>query len=396
MLTLLLDMDDTLLNTNMEAFVPGYFQALATHMSAHVPSDVMLPALMTGTRTMMSSEDPAHTLKEAFDREFYPKLGVDDRTVHTVIEDFYDRVFPELQSLTSRRPEAIDLVGWAFQQGFRVAVATDPFFPMKAQRHRLRFAGLPLEEYPFALVSSYETFHFTKSHAAFFAEFLGRLGCPDGPVLMVGNDAERDLAPAQALGIATYWINTQAPADADPQATGRGSLADLRGWLESVNSKLLEPQFKTRESVLAWMTAAPAAIASLIDGVQPAHWNLRPEPREWALNEVLCHLRDNEIEVSQPRFQRLMTEPEPFIAAQSTDQWADERGYIRQDGPEAFQAYLTARLATLETLRGLSDDDWHRRARHSIFGPTTLLELVGFAATHDRLHIQQIWKLLQR
>jgi FMN phosphatase YigB (HAD superfamily) len=392
MLTLLLDLDDTLLDTNMESFIPAYFQALGVHMAAHVPSEVMLPALVAGTRAMMASEDPAHTLKQVFDAQFYPNLGLEGDGIHAVIEDFYERVFPTLESLTGRRPEALELVRWAFDKGYRVAVATDPFFPLKATQHRLRFAGLAPEEQPFELVSSYETFHFTKSHAAYFAEFLGRLGWPDGPVLMVGNDAERDLAPARALGLATFWINTDEPRATDPQATGRGSLADLRLWLESVDMKMLEPQFKTRESILALMTAAPASTGSLIEQQPPDTWNTRPAPGEWCLAEVLCHLRDNELEVNQPRLQ---SEDEPFIAATSTDEWAEQRQYIRQDGRLAFQDYLDARLGTLEILRALGEQDWDRKARHSIFGPTTLLEMVGFMATHDRIHIQQIWKLLK-
>jgi hypothetical protein len=101
-----------------------------------------------------------------------------------------------------------------------------------------------------------------------------------------------------------------------------------------------------------------------------------------------------ELEVNQPRLQRLLTEPEPFIAARSTDQWAEERGYLQADGRAAFNDFMAARLATLKTVKGLGEGDWARKARHSIFGPTTLLEMVGFMATHDRIHIQQIWKLL--
>jgi FMN phosphatase YigB (HAD superfamily) len=395
MLTLLLDLDDTLLDTNMDAFIPAYFQALSMHMAAHVRSDVMLPALVSGTRAMMASEDPGRTLRQVFDEQFYPALGMERDGLHEVLEDFYDRVFPELGALTGKRPEAVELVRWALGKGYRVAVATDPFFPLKATLHRLRFAGLAPEEYPFALVSSYESFHFSKSHAAYFAEFLGRLGWPEGPVLMVGNDAERDLAPARALGLATYWFRNEVHQEGDPEATGRGSLSELRLWLENVDMKLLEPQFKTRRSIMALMTAAPASISSLIEAMPEASWATRPEPAEWALVEVLCHLRDTEREVNQPRLQRLMTEDEPFIPARSTDEWADERGYLRQDGRAALKEYLGGRLATLETLRDLSDQDWARKGRHSIFGPTTLLEMVGFMATHDRIHIQQIWKLLK-
>ncbi len=392
MLTLLLDLDDTLLDTNMDAFIPAYFQALSVHMATHVSPQVMLPALVSGTRAMMASEDPAHTLREVFDVEFYPKLGLERADMQAVIEHFYDKIFPSLGGLTGRRPGAVELVEWAFAKGYRVAVATDPFFPLRATQHRLRFAGLPPEKYPFALVSSYETFHFTKSHAAYFAEFLGRLGWPEGAVLMVGNDAERDLAPARALGLPTFWINDDPPKVSDPEATGRGTLSDLRIWLDSVDVKSLEPQFTTRESFLALMTSTPAAIASLLD--EASSWTSRPAPAEWALTEVLCHLRDTEREVNQPRLGRLLNEAEPFIPSRNTDAWADERAYLQQDGRAAFDDFLFARLTTLEILKGLSEADWARKARHSIFGPTTLQELVGFMATHDRIHIQQIWKLL--
>jgi FMN phosphatase YigB (HAD superfamily) len=395
MLTLLLDLDDTLLDTNMDAFIPAYFQALSSHMASHVAPEVMLPALVSGTRAMMASEDPSRTLREVFNEKFFPKLGVDGRDLGAVIDQFYDEVFPNLGALTGKRPEAIDLVKWAFSQGYRVAVATDPFFPRKATLHRLRFADLPPETYDFALISSYETFHFTKSHPMYFAEFLGRLGWPEGPVLMVGNDAERDLAPARTLGLPTFWVNGDAPKADDPASTGRGSLADLRAWLESVDVKTLEADFSSTGAILALMTSTPATIASLLEEAPTSTWTSRPAPAEWALTEVLCHLRDTEREVNQPRLKRLLEETEPFIPSRNTDAWAEERNYLAQDGRTAFSEFLAARLGTLATLKALTEADWAREARHSIFGPTTLQELVGFMSTHDRIHIQQMWKLIQ-
>jgi FMN phosphatase YigB (HAD superfamily) len=394
MLTLLLDLDDTLLDTNMDAFIPAYFQALSSHLARQVRPDVMLPALVAGTRAMVASQDPSRTLRQVFDEKFYPSMGTSRDALTPHIEEFYDQVFPDLGQLTGQRPEAIELVHWAFKQGYRVAIATDPLFPRKATLHRLRFAGLSADDHPFALISSYEDFHFTKSHAAYFAEFLGRLGWLDGPVLMVGNDAGRDLAPARELGLATYWVNTEPPQASDPESTGRGSLADLRAWLQSVDLKQLEPQFRERESILSLLTAAPASISSLLEDMPASSWTVRPAPGEWSLTEVVCHLRDSELELNQPRLQKVMMEDEPFLAAQRTNDWAEERHYRKQDGCLAFQDYLKARLATLNTLNGLSDADWSRKARHSIFGPTTMQELASFMATHDRIHIQQIWKLL--
>lgn len=391
-LTLLLDLDDTLLDTNIEQFIPAYFEALSKHLASRVKPEIMLAALASGTRGMMAALDPAQTLRQVFDAKFNPKLGIEHGALAELIEQFYDDVFPELGALMKPRPEAIKLVDWAFAQGYRVAIATDPLFPLKAIHHRLRFAGLPPEKYPFALISSYETFHFTKTHAAYFAEFMGQLGWPDGPVLMVGNDADRDLAPARVLGLPTFWITTDSPQPSDPAADGRGGLADLRPWLESVDLTTLEPHFTTPESFRALLTAAPASIARFLEQIPVSSWTRRPADGEWSLTEVLCHLRDTETEVNAPRFQRLLTEQDPFIPASNTNAWVSERKYNQQDGLPAYRDYLAARLLLLAGLEKLTDTDWSRKARHSTFGPTTLLETVGFMAEHDRLHIQQIAK----
>jgi hypothetical protein len=39
--------------------------------------------------------------------------------------------------------------------------------------------------------------------------------------------------------------------------------------------------------------------------------------------------------------------------------------------------------------------EWSRKARHAIFGPTAFVEVIGFMADHDRLHVQQAWRILQ-
>ncbi|MCI0551566.1 MAG: hypothetical protein L0287_11465, partial [Anaerolineae bacterium] len=105
-LTLLFDLDDTLLDTNLEAFVPAYFQAFATHMASRVSSDVMLRALIHGMGLMNESEDPTHTLQEVFEADFYPKLGIPKEELLSVIEEFYDHVFPTLEAHTRQRPAA--------------------------------------------------------------------------------------------------------------------------------------------------------------------------------------------------------------------------------------------------------------------------------------------------
>ncbi|MBA4379396.1 MAG: HAD family hydrolase, partial [Anaerolinea sp.] len=173
-ITLLLDLDDTLLETRTETFFPAYLQALSGALSHLAPPEAMLPALMSGTKRMLANLDPALTLRDVFDACFYPKVGMQREALQPAIDDFYDEVFPTLGSLTKVLPEAVRLVDWAFAQGHRVAIATNPLFPRTATEHRLRWAGLPPEKYPFALISSYESFHFAKESIAYFAELMGQ------------------------------------------------------------------------------------------------------------------------------------------------------------------------------------------------------------------------------
>lgn len=61
-LTLLLDLDGTLLDTKMDRFIPAYFQALADEFQSIVPSEVLIRALIAGTNRMNESDDFFSTL----------------------------------------------------------------------------------------------------------------------------------------------------------------------------------------------------------------------------------------------------------------------------------------------------------------------------------------------
>lgn len=389
-ITLLFDLDDTLLDTNLDAFVPAYFQKLAGHLSSRFPPETLLKYLMLGTRAMMTNEDPTQTLSQVFDKNFYPFLGATREEVDGAIESFYDNVFPTLREVAKPIHGVVELIEWAFSAGYRVVIATSPLFPRKAVDHRLRWAGLTPEKYPFHLISSYEHFHFLKPHPAYFAEVLGRLGWPDGPVLMVGNDVEQDLVPAAALGLATYHALDTSSKD-DFAATGHGLIADLRAFLESTPSDSLVPAYTSPASILAQLRSTPAVLAGILESVSSSTWTHRPAEGEWSVTEILCHMRDVEREVDQPRIDLILSQEEPFIPGQNPDTWAEEREYIKQDGAQALRDFTLARLGTLDRLATLSPAQWSRKTRHAIFGPTSLQELVSFNAEHDRLHIQQVF-----
>jgi len=391
-LTLLFDLDDTLLDTNLEVFIPGYFQALTQHLEKLLLPTVVLRALIHGMRLMTENEDPRRTLQEVFEAGFYPMLGIAKTELVEELDSFYDQVFPTLRALTRPRPEAVPLIDWAMSCGYRIAIATDPLFPFKVTQHRLRWAGFDPER--FELVSAFEDFHFTKAHPAYYAEVLGRLGWPDGPVLMVGNDVQRDLIPANQLGLKTYLIDGEAGTSPGFEA-GCGRLDDLRPWLESIDLSTLAPWYKSREAILGIMASTPAVLESLTASLTEAEWRHEPAQQDWAMNEIICHLRDTEREIHQLQLKLMLDRPDAFIPRPDTSVWAREREYLNVDGALALDEFSSARLVVLDKLRTIDNALWARKARHAIFGPTNFLEILGFAADHDQMHVQQAWETMR-
>jgi HAD superfamily hydrolase (TIGR01549 family) len=391
-LTLLLDLDDTLLHNHIDEFLPAYLQLLSHELEPYAPPERMVAQLLSATRAMAANQRPDCTLKQIFEAAFYPPLGLMPEDLQEVLQRFYEGKFPSLQSLTRPKPEAVRLVQAAFERGYQVAVATNPLFPRRAIEHRLAWAELPVDQYPFDLISSYETFHFSKPNPAYFAEILGRLNWPDGGIVMVGDDWKRDIQDASQLGLATYWLsNGGALSDKKVQMpSGRGELGQLLDWIDGQGEDSLQPDYNSPSAMLATLRATPAVLDTLCGALAAEAWSASPHPDEWCPTEILCHLRDVDREVNLVRIPRVLQENDPFISGKDTDPWADERKYICQDGPQALHEFTVARIKLLDMLEAAAPGDWGRTARHAILGPTTLKELVRIIAEHDRLHIRQV------
>jgi len=390
---LLLDLDDTLLEIGADRFVQAYLGKLGGYLNniTGIPSEEILQNLLRATRTMIQNDNPDRTLEQVFNGIFYPALGFDYDDLIPSVDDFYSQVYPTLQSMTSPVPGAREVVDFAMEQGWKVVIATNPVFPATATRQRIEWAGFPAQKYPFDLVTSFENMHFAKPNPAYYAEILSQLGSEDTSVLMAGNDWSEDVFPARQAGIAGYLVtpsnNPVLPPDDD--TLPHGSMKEFSTWLQKNRYESLEPDFSGVPAILSQMAATPAALATLFGHLAQKNLKVRPAADEWSLTEIFCHLRDVECDVNLPRLAMLNREPDPFLAAQDTDLWAEQRDYLHQDGKQALSEFTHARMQALDRIRLLDAPGWDRITRHAIFGQTTVQELFGFVATHDRLHIQQ-------
>ena len=234
---ILFDLDDTLLGNDMEKFLPAYFALLGEHASRFLDKKRFLQELMTGTQAMIISMNTAVSNRDVFWQTFQQRTGLDPDEMEPFFDQFYRETFPQLKSTTEKRPLAHPLVKFCFTQGLKVVIATNPLFPARAIEERLDWAGVPVTEFDYDLVTAYENMHATKPNPAYYVEILDAIGCPPQSVLMVGDDWKNDIAPAAGLGMGTFWIcaNGSEPPEAD-LLDGCGTLAALwervqAGWL---------------------------------------------------------------------------------------------------------------------------------------------------------------------
>jgi HAD superfamily hydrolase (TIGR01549 family) len=233
---LLVDLDDTLLQNSMEIFAPPYYKALSTHLAAFVAPEVMLPKLLEGTNAMLKNTDPAITLEHAFDRIFYPGIGVSKEKLHPTLEQFYDAIFPALKKYTQQIPAAIEMIRQALENGLKIVVATNPLFPLMAIQQRLIWAGLSPKEIPYSLIACYEDFHFTKPNPAYYQEIITNLGVKASECVMVGNDLEMDILPALSMGIQCFRIENNEKSKILKDNYTSGMHQQVIPWISNLNS----------------------------------------------------------------------------------------------------------------------------------------------------------------
>lgn len=145
--------------------------------------------------------------------------------------------------------------------------------------------------------------------------------------------------------------------------------------------------------LLERLAAFPAWLQEQLSAAD-VDWRCKPAEGEWCLTEVMCHLRDVELEVHQPRFEAILDHPGAFLPGAVADEWVEERAYDRQHGPTALAEFLAARDATLALLPPPESALWQRQGEHSFFGPTTMHELLNLVVQHDQAHREQVANLL--
>ncbi|WP_324716632.1 HAD family hydrolase [Carboxydochorda subterranea] len=228
----LFDLDGTLNGIDMERFLPLYFRALGEYVGHLIEPQRLAREVWKATEALLQDGSMELSNAEKFRRLFLPDQGELRDRLYPWFDRFYAERFGLLRQHAPVTPLARQVVTAVRQMGMRVAVATNPVFPMSAIRQRLQWAGLG--DVPFDWVTAMENSHACKPNLAYFREISERLEVPPERCLMVGNDRDEDMVAAK-LGMHTYWV-TDLPIDrgrARIEPEGQGPLASFLDWFRT-------------------------------------------------------------------------------------------------------------------------------------------------------------------
>lgn len=121
----------------------------------------------------------------------------------------------------------------------------------------------------------------------------------------------------------------------------------------------------------------------------------KPAPSEWSVMELVGHLHDAEIVMSN-RYRWVLSHDRPPIIGYDQDLWV-ERLHHNRDEPEALLAIFTAlRRANVDLWRRSSAQDRSRVGQHNERGPESYDLMFRMIAGHDRFHLNQMRETLEQ
>jgi hypothetical protein len=139
----------------------------------------------------------------------------------------------------------------------------------------------------------------------------------------------------------------------------------------------------------------PAILDALLAGLDVEGARVRPAPGEWSPVEIICHLRDEEVEDFGARLKVIVSRAGDFTRI-DPERWAEERRYREASLRTELDALRLRRQATLDLLASLSPDTLSGSRTHRRLGRLSGLDLLAAWVAHDRIHLAQLAATLAR
>ena len=143
-----------------------------------------------------------------------------------------------------------------------------------------------------------------------------------------------------------------------------------------------------RNYLMTALQAGPELIEKMIEGLQEAEADFRPDAERFTIREAVAHLADWE-PIFLERMTRICTEETPRLVSLDEGQLAIDREYHKTDPQTEASRFRAGRQNLIAFLQTRSDTDWQRIGDHFI-GQLTLEAIAFLPAIHDTYHLKQI------
>ena len=198
------DLDGTLLPMDQDYFVKQYFKGIAAYAAPFgIEPQTLINSTVAGTYDMIKNNGERTNMQVFWDR-FFTCIGEERAELVGILDEFYLGGFKLLKEFTGENLLAKEMINAARLNGRKVVLATNPVFPMQAQRERISWVGL--NENYFDHITSYENSRFCKPNPKYYLDICEKIGVAPENCLMIGNDESDDMKGASMAGLECFLV----------------------------------------------------------------------------------------------------------------------------------------------------------------------------------------------
>jgi uncharacterized damage-inducible protein DinB len=165
-----------------------------------------------------------------------------------------------------------------------------------------------------------------------------------------------------------------------------GAKEDAEAYVRAVLELLGE------QDPMAVLQDTPSAVRWLTRGLTRKVLHTPEAEGKWSIAQVLQHLADAEL-VWGYRMRRMLTEDRPRVRGYDQDLWASRLRYAEADPERALTMFEALRVANLELLEHVTEDDLRRCCVHEERGEETVAHVMRLYAGHDLVHRRQLTRI---
>ena len=201
--TILFDLDATLLPMEPEMLLKADLRGIGIRLQNYGYDPRMVGKAFDRAIHAMIDNDGKNTNESVFWNCFRETLGSKVEKDIPLVEEIYYSEFQKLKQFCGFDPRASQCLAALKDSGYRLILATNPFFPVSIIHSRIRWAGIDPEIFEY--ITSFVNSSYCKPNPWYYREILDKRNLSAEECLMVGNDVTEDMV-AEKVGIKTFLM----------------------------------------------------------------------------------------------------------------------------------------------------------------------------------------------